>query len=81
MEAPALKLLVVGHADNVGGFSANAELSQRRADAVIATLVAQYQVDAKRLQPFGVPFASPVAANSTEEGRVKNRRVELVPVS
>lgn len=78
---PTLKLLVVGHTDNVGGFSANAELSRRRAEAVIATLVTQHQVDAKRLQPFGVSFASPVATNSTEEGRVKNRRVELVPVS
>jgi OmpA-OmpF porin, OOP family len=78
---PALKLLVVGHTDNVGGFSANAELSRRRAEAVIAALVAQYQVDAKRLQPFGVSFASPIAANSSEEGRAKNRRVELVPAS
>ena len=78
---PGLKLIVVGHTDNVGAFSANAELSRRRAEAVIATLVAQHQVDAKRLPPFGVSFASPVAANSTEEGRMKNRRVELVPAS
>jgi OmpA-OmpF porin, OOP family len=35
-------------------------------------------VDAKRLTPFGVSFASPVASNKTEEGRAKNRRVQLV---
>jgi OmpA-OmpF porin, OOP family len=74
----ALKLLVVGHTDNVGGFPANLELSKKRADAVVAQLVSQYKVDAKRLQSFGVSYASPVASNVDEPGRAKNRRVELV---
>lgn len=74
-----LKLLVVGHTDNVGEFGANLELSRRRADAVVAALVGQYKVDRKRLTPVGVSFASPVAPNAAEEGRAKNRRVELVP--
>ncbi len=74
----SLKLLVVGHTDNVGGFAANLELSKKRADAVVAQLVSQYKVDAKRLQSFGVAYASPVASNVEEAGRAKNRRVELV---
>ena len=74
----SLKLLVVGHTDNVGGFPANVELSKNRADAVVAQLVSQYKVDAKRLQAFGVAYASPVASNVDESGRARNRRVELV---
>lgn len=74
-----LKLLVVGHTDNVGEFAGNMDLSKRRAEAVIAVLVGQYKVDRKRLTPAGVSFASPVAANTSEEGKAKNRRVELVP--
>jgi OOP family OmpA-OmpF porin len=74
----SLKLLVVGHTDNVGGFAANLELSKKRADAVVAQLIGQYKVDAKRLQAFGVAYASPVASNVEDAGRAKNRRVELV---
>jgi outer membrane protein OmpA-like peptidoglycan-associated protein len=75
---PALKLLVVGHTDNVGDFTFNMELSQRRAAAVVAALTARYGVGKERLTPVGVSFASPVASNKSEEGRAKNRRVELV---
>ena len=67
----SLKLLVVGHTDNVGGFPANLELSKKRADAVVAQLVSQYKVDAKRLQAFGVAYASPVASNVEEAGRAQ----------
>ncbi|MBP9713438.1 MAG: DUF4892 domain-containing protein [Sterolibacterium sp.] len=77
--ASKLKLLVVGHTDDVGEFSGNMELSKRRAEAVVAALVNQYKVDRKRLTPVGVSFASPMASNDTEEGKAKNRRVELVP--
>lgn len=77
--APALKLLVVGHTDNDGGFGSNMDLSKRRAEAVIAALAGQYKVDRKRLTPVGVSFASPVAPNTSEDGKAKNRRVELVP--
>jgi OmpA-OmpF porin, OOP family len=76
---PTLKLLVVGHTDNVGEFGSNMDLSKRRADAVISALATQYKVDRKRLTPVGVSFASPVAPNTSEEGKAKNRRVELVP--
>ncbi|MEO6226860.1 MAG: OmpA family protein [Thermomonas sp.] len=73
-----LKLLVVGHTDNVGGFESNRELSQRRAKSVVAALVAEQKVAAARLQSFGASYAAPVASNAAEAGRAKNRRVELV---
>lgn len=75
---PGLKLLVVGHTDNVGSFSFNMDLSQRRAGAVVDALTGQYGVDRNRLTAVGVSFACPVASNNSEEGRAKNRRVELV---
>ncbi|MEO6847225.1 MAG: OmpA family protein [Chthoniobacterales bacterium] len=75
---PRLKLLVVGHTDAVGNFETNRTLSQRRAEAVVAALIKRYKIDPKRLFPVGVSFAAPVATNTTEEGRAKNRRVELV---
>lgn len=73
-----LKLLVVGHTDTVGAFESNRELSQRRAKAVVAALVAEQKVPAARLQSFGASYAAPVASNAAEAGRAKNRRVELV---
>lgn len=74
----SLKLLVVGHTDNVGGFAPNLDLSRKRAEAVVAQLVSQHKVAANRLQAFGVAYASPVAPNIDEAGRTRNRRVELV---
>lgn len=74
----SLKVLVVGHTDTVGGFESNRSLSQRRAEAIVANLTTKHRLDKQRLFPVGVSFASPVATNTTEEGRAKNRRVELV---
>lgn len=73
-----LKLLVVGHTDNAGGYDYNRDLSQRRAEAVVDRLVRDYGVNPGRLFPVGVSYAAPVATNQTEEGRAQNRRVELV---
>lgn len=73
-----LKLYVVGHTDNVGTLAANTELSQRRAEAVMKVLTAKYGVAANRLQAAGDGPTAPVASNDSEEGRAKNRRVELV---
>ena len=79
LEADAsLKLLVAGHTDNAGDFDFNRDLSSRRAAAVVEALVKRFHVSAGRLLPFGCSFASPAASNSTEDGRAKNRRVELV---
>ena len=75
---PALKLLVVGHTDSVGSFEANMKLSQARAEAVVQALVKEYGVAAARLRPQGAGPIAPVATNRTEEGRARNRRVELV---
>jgi outer membrane protein OmpA-like peptidoglycan-associated protein len=75
---PTLRVWVVGHTDNVGAAESNVTLSNARAAAVIAALTGKHGVDAKRLAPRGVgPFA-PVASNENEEGRARNRRVELV---
>jgi outer membrane protein OmpA-like peptidoglycan-associated protein len=74
----ALKLLVVGHTDNVGTFEFNRDLSNRRATAVVEALAARFQVSKDRLFPFGCGFACPATTNATEDGRTKNRRVELV---
>ncbi|KPK72611.1 hypothetical protein AMJ87_04285 [candidate division WOR_3 bacterium SM23_60] len=73
-----LNLNVVGHTDNVGSLPANMDLSQRRAEAVVQALVSKHGVDAKRLKAHGVGPLCPVASNKAEEGRAKNRRVELV---
>ena len=77
-ENPKLKLYVVGHTNNVGDFSYNMNLSKSRADAVVKTLVSKYNVDKNRLTPAGVGPLCPVTTNDTEEGKAKNRRVELI---
>ena len=73
-----LKLYVVGHTDNVGSIDANMKLSKDRADAVVNTLVTKYGIPETRLKSYGVASLAPVASNDTEEGKAKNRRVELV---
>ena len=77
-ENPQLKLYVVGHTDNVGGLDYNMKLSQQRAEAVVKELASKYKVDGSHLKALGVGPAAPVTSNKTEEGRAKNRRVELV---
>jgi len=74
----ALKIYVVGHTDNAGSFDSNMKLSKDRADAVAKELVSKHGIAAGRLKAFGVSSLSPVASNSTEEGKANNRRVELV---
>ncbi|HYD98350.1 MAG TPA: OmpA family protein [Alphaproteobacteria bacterium] len=72
-----LKLRIEGHTDNVGKPAANKKLSDDRAAAVKAWLVDQ-GIDAARLATAGFGDTKPVADNADEEGRAKNRRVELV---
>jgi OOP family OmpA-OmpF porin len=75
---PDLKVFVVGHTDGVASVDLNLELSQARAEAVVRTLTAEHGIAAARMLARGVgPFA-PVASNDAEEGRARNRRVELV---
>jgi outer membrane protein OmpA-like peptidoglycan-associated protein len=77
VQEPKLLLYVVGHTDNVGALEMNLKLSSDRADAVVKALTGR-GVAATRLKPFGAGPMSPVESNRTEEGRAKNRRVELV---
>ena len=74
----ALKLMVVGHTDTVGSLDANLALSRARAEAVVKVLVSEHGIAAARLHGYGVGPLAPVATNSTDEGRARNRRVELV---
>ena len=75
---PSLHLHVVGHTDNQGKANYNLELSRRRAASIVSELTGKMGIAANRLDAFGCGLYSPVAPNSTEEGRAKNRRVELV---
>jgi len=77
-EDPKLNVYVVGHTDNVGGLSANMQLSRNRAAAVVHALETTYGISASRLAPYGDGPYAPVASNDSEAGRALNRRVELV---
>jgi OOP family OmpA-OmpF porin len=74
---PDLMISIEGHTDNVGNPKSNMILSNDRAKSVMAEIVSQ-DIDAKRLSAVGYGQDKPIADNSTEEGRAKNRRVELV---
>ncbi|SPE37814.1 OmpA family domain-containing protein [Candidatus Sulfopaludibacter sp. SbA3] len=73
-----LKLLVVGHTDNVGALASNMDLSRHRAEAVVQVLANRYGIAPARLSGQGAGPLAPVASNKSEEGRARNRRVELV---
>ena len=73
-----LKLYVVGHTDNVGALDGNMKLSQDRAQSVVQALIKTHGIAAARLKAYGDGPYAPVASNDAEEGRAKNRRVELV---
>jgi len=75
---PGLKVHVVGHTDNVGSVESNLKLSQDRAAAVVQALVQQHAIPAARLRAHGCASFAPVASNDAEDGRAKNRRVEIV---
>ncbi|MFW5754654.1 MAG: OmpA family protein, partial [Marinilabiliaceae bacterium] len=75
---PGDAFLIVGHTDNAGEYDFNVKLSMDRARAVVEKLTEEYGIDAGRLKPVGVGSASPVLSNNTEEGKVRNRRVEIV---
>jgi flagellar motor protein MotB len=75
---PEIKLTITGYTDNQGGVDDSQQLSQRRARAIVASLVGSHGIAADRLTARGLGASSPLGSNSTEEGRAKNRRVELV---
>lgn len=73
-----LKILIEGHTDNVGAAAANLALSDARAAAVKAALVADFKVDGGRITTKGLGDTKPSAPNTTAAGRAQNRRVEIV---
>ena len=75
---PALSLRIVGHTDAKGTADYNVDLSQRRAGRVVEALTRDYGVGAARLSASGMGFNTPIASDDTDDGRAKNRRVELV---
>lgn len=75
---PAINVYIVGHTDSQGKLDANMVLSRKRAQAVADALSSRYGVAAARLQAHGVASLAPVGSNAAEEGRARNRRVEMV---
>lgn len=73
---PDTNVMIYGHTDDVGSDDSNQTLSEKRAAAVKDFLVSK-AVAAKRITTQGMGEKSPVAANDTEDGRQKNRRVEV----
>ena len=75
---PNQKYYIVGHTDNVGSLPNNQALSEKRAKSVLMALTTQYDVSPAQVSGHGVGQLSPLAINTTEEGRALNRRVEVV---
>ena len=75
---PTQKYYVVGHTDLVGTFAYNQQLSRDRARSVVTALVKRYGIASDRLEPHGVGPLVPVSTNTSDAGKAKNRRVELV---
>ena len=73
-----LTLYIVGHSDNAGAYDYNVNLSIRRASAVVNELTSRHDIDIDRIKPVSVGPVAPVSSNRTDEGKSRNRRVELV---
>jgi len=74
---PALSLEIAAHTDNMGSFEYNMILSQRRAQSMVDYLISQ-GIEAERLIGKGYGESRPIASNTTEEGKMLNRRVEFI---
>lgn len=77
---PTRQIVLVGHSDAQGSTAGNMALSKRRAEAVRARLLADFDVAGSQVQADGVGYLAPRASNDTEDGREANRRVEAVLV-
>ena len=75
-ENPGLMVEIGGHTDNVGKVKYNQKLSESRANSVKAYLVAK-GIDASRISTRGYGKSQPIAPNTTDEGRQRNRRIEF----
>lgn len=76
-QKPDLKVSFQGHTDNVGPDKSNQTLSENRAKSVMQALISG-GIEKSRLSSKGRGATKPVGDNSTEDGRYKNRRVEIV---
>lgn len=74
----SMKVVVEGHTDNVGTVEANIELSKKRALAVREYLVSKENIDPNLITIRGYGESQPIADNERQEGREKNRRVEMI---
>ena len=75
-ENPSLRVEISGHTDNTGAAGYNMDLSGKRAGEVVEYIVGK-GIDRERLEARGYGDTQPVATNDTEEGRQRNRRVEI----
>lgn len=75
---PQDRIALVGHTDAAGSLEGNKALSQRRAEAVRKRLLRDHGVAPDRVEAHGIGYLAPRASNQTEEGRAKNRRVEVM---
>ncbi|WP_299185704.1 OmpA family protein [uncultured Psychrobacter sp.] len=75
-EVPNIELVIIGHTDNLASDAYNMELSRDRAESVKEYLVSK-GVDASKLTTKGMGESDPIADNSTEQGRFRNRRIEF----
>jgi OmpA-OmpF porin, OOP family len=75
---PMLSIELVGHTDNVGTPGDNQQLSRDRAAAVGEALKTRHGIEARRLSVSGRGDTQPVAVNGSEDGRARNRRVEII---
>lgn len=75
---PGASLRIEGHTDAQGGTRGNQALSQRRAIAVREHILARVPIPSSRVEATGLGEERPIASNETEEGRARNRRIEIV---
>lgn len=78
LKANPVNVYIVGHTDNTGNFDRNLALSKERAAAVVNELTTKYGVNKAQVTPQGVASLAPVSSNKSEDGKAKNRRVEIV---
>jgi OOP family OmpA-OmpF porin len=78
---PARQVTLVGHTDASGALAGNIRLSKARAESVRAYLINRLGVGSGQVQAEGVGYLAPRASNQTDEGRQKNRRVEVISTS
>ncbi len=75
---PKSKVIIEGHTDNVGSAASNQKLSENRAKAVMSVLKKLNVPESIQFETKGMGFSQPIAPNTTEDGRMKNRRVEVL---